>query len=107
MVAAETSTSGLVTSESGFYVLTGGVVSSTDYYNVLKVMINESQVWMWWNNILLPPATGGNPYYTITDEIRYGKFGLRLWPGAKVRRMILRSKLHQFSEFSLGQLELS
>jgi len=103
---AETTTSGITTSESGFYILNGGVVSTVEYYNVLKIMVNEGQVWMWWNNLLLPADTG-NPYYTITDVVKYGKFGLRLWPGSKVRRVILRSKLHQFSEFSLGQLELS
>jgi hypothetical protein len=110
--SAETSTSGLTTSDEGFYILNGGVIAQgsvgegLEYFNVLKIIANESQVWMWWNNLLIPPS-GSNPYFTIDDVVRYGKFGLRLWPGARVRRVIVRSKMHQFSEYSLGQLELS
>lgn len=111
--SAETSTSGLDVSTEGFYILNGGVIAQgsvgagTEYYNVLKIMVNESQVWMWWNNLLLPPAGSSNPYYTITDVVKYGKFGLRLWPGALLRRAVVRSKMHMFSEYSLGQLELT
>ena len=104
--SAETSTSGITTSDDNFYIVNGGVVSSTEYYNSLKIMVLEGNVWMWWNNMLLPPS-GSTPYFTITDVVKYGKFGLRLWPGARVRRMIVRSKLHRFSEYTLGQLELS
>ena len=110
--SAETSTSGLTTSDEDFYILNGGVIAQDsvgaglEYFNVLKIMVNEAQVWMWWNNLLIPPDSS-NPYFTIDDVVRYGKFGLRLWPGALVRRVIVRSKLHQFSQFSLGQLELS
>ena len=102
--SAETSATGITVSTGGFYILTGGVYSSTDYYNVLRVMTIEDKVWMWWNNLLLPSST--TPYFTITDSVRYGKFGVRLWPGAKLRRVIMRNKLFGFSEFSLGQIEL-
>jgi hypothetical protein len=109
---AETTTTGITTSDEGFYILNGGVIAQgsvgagQEYYNVLKIMVNESQAWMWWNNLLIPPD-GSNPYFTINDVVKYGKFGLRLWPGARVRRVIVRSKLHQFSEYTLGQLELT
>ena len=104
--AAETSTTGLIVSNTGFYVLTGGVYAGTDYYNVLRIMVIEDRVWLWWNNMLLPTSIS-EPYFTITDVVKYGKFGVRLWPGAKVRRVIMRSKLFGFSEYSLQQLELA
>ena len=102
---AETTTTGITASTTGFYVLNGGVASGSEYYNVLRVMAIESQLYMWWNNLLIPPS-GTLPYYDITDVVKYGKFGLRLWPGARVRRAILRSKLYQFSPYSLGQISL-
>lgn len=102
----ETAISGIETSVSGFYILNGGLSQSLEYFNVLRIMVIESQVWMWWNNMLIP-TVDGTPYFAIEDQVKYGKFGLRLWPGARVRRMIVRSKLHQFSEYTLGQLEMS
>jgi len=102
----ETSSAGAVTSTEGFYILNGGIVSGVEYYNTLRVMVIENQVWMWWNNLLVPTASG-NPFFEITDVVKYGKFGLRLWPGSRVRRVVVRSKLFQFSQYSLGQLELS
>lgn len=114
---AETSATQVESSNDGFFVLEGGVASTgLEYYNVLRIMVIESRVWMWWNNMLIPPSaeeTDGSgsasstPYFIINDIVRYGKFGLRLWPGAKVRRAVLRTKLFQFSEYSNGQLELS
>lgn len=106
--SAETTITGLKTSVDGFYILNGGVATNgTEYYNVLKIMVNESRVWMWWNDLLMSPANSSNAYFTISDVVRYGKFGVRLWPGAKLRRIIVRSKVHQFSEYSNGQISIS
>jgi len=113
--SAYTTTNGLETSDDNFFVLNGGVASDTEFYNILRVMVNEGDVWIWWNDMLLPPITQEglssnsptDPFYPIKDVVKYGKFGLRLWPGAKIRRIVTRSKLLQFSHLSLGQLELS
>lgn len=104
---ATTTGSGVTSSVDGFYVLSGGIAQNTEYYNILRLMVIENQVWVWWNDLLIP-TVGGSPYFTMpSTTAKYGKFGVRLWPGAKLRRMVVRSKLFAFSEFTLGQLELS
>ena len=109
-------------SPESFVVYEGGEqVSSevSEFWNRLLIMVRDEQVWIWWNDLLIPPSTTlsaalatpvtiSTPYFVIdTDSNRqYGKNGLRLWPGSKVRRMDVRSQLSTHSEFTLGQLEI-
>lgn len=108
---------------SDFTVYDGGtVVGGTldEYWNRLEIMFRDGQVWVWWNGLLIPPSTNlsavldtpvdvETPYFPITTDVDnpYGKVGLRMWPQATIRRMVLRSQLASFSEFSYGQLEVS
>jgi hypothetical protein len=108
------------TSVSGFLIYDGGVPGSsseTEYWNELEIMLKEDQLWLWWNGLLIPPDTTlcaelatpvtiSTPYFPITRETVLGKFGLRLWPGALVRRVQVRAQCRSFSPFSNGQLEL-
>lgn len=102
----------------GFVVLEGGAQlggDQSEYWNKLEVMLRDNQVWIWWNQLLIPPNdslsgfTIGTPYFPITQNPvkRDGKVGLRLWPGSKVRRMDVRTQLSTYSEFTYGQLEIS
>lgn len=111
-----TTTSGISVDPDGFVVYTG-VSGESELYNVIKILVDEQKVWLWWNDLLVPPSTAesaelsspvdiSTPYFPITDVVQYGKFGLRLWPGAKVRRFIVRSRPVRFSEYTLGQLEI-
>lgn len=106
-------------SVDGFAVYDGGLATdNAEYWNVLEVMLRAGQVWVWWNGLLIPPSAPlsaalstpvaiSTPYFPISSGRSHGKFGMRLWPGAKVRRASLRSQPRSFSEFSYGQLELS
>lgn len=109
-------------SPESFVVYDGGEqVSSevSEYWNNVVIMVRDEQVWIWWNGLLIPPSTTlsagldspvsiTTPYFTIdTDSNRqFGKYGVRMWPGAKIRRIDLRSQLTQYSEYTLGQLEI-
>lgn len=89
-----------------------------EYWNKLEVMVREGQVWVWWNDLLIPPSpqlsaslpspqTVNTPYFPISTGVRrFGKFGLRLWPHATVRRVELRTQISLMSEFAKGQLEI-
>lgn len=109
-------------SPDSFVVYEGGEQISSEiseYWNKLDIMVRDSQVWIWWNDLLVPPSTTlsaalpspvniSTPYFNIdSDDYRqFGKYGMRLWPGAKVRRIDLRTQLTQRSEYTLGQLEI-
>ncbi len=110
------------TSVDGFIVYDGGQVvgssGSVEYWNELEIMLRDDQIWIWWNGLLIPPdpaATAAlptptvvnTPYFPLTMTPAAGKFGMRLWPGARVRRVSLRTQSRLFSEFMRGQLELS
>jgi|19_taG_2_1085344.scaffolds.fasta_scaffold00118_4 hypothetical protein len=110
-------------SPEGFIVYDGGAViggTLDEFWNRLEVMVRDDQVWIWWNQLLIPPSTTlsaslptpvtiETPYFPITQDVdkESGKTGLRLWPGAKVRRMDVRTQLTLFNEFTYGQLEVS
>jgi hypothetical protein len=110
-------------SPEGFVVYDGGAQiggTQSEYWNRLEVMVRDSQVWIWWNNLLIPPSTGlsanlpdpvdiTTPYFTIDyDPTRpFGKFGARLWPGSSIRRFDIKTQISLFSEFSYGQLEIT
>ncbi len=107
---------GFVVYEGGAQV--GGVLS--EYWNTLEIMLRDNQVWLWWNKLLIPPSTTlsqtlptpvtiSTPYFTIDQDVNrtFGKVGMRLWPGATVRRLDVRTQITTFSEFQYGQLEIS
>lgn len=103
----EDSTTTVDTNTTGFVVYNGGISlgsDATEVSNVLKVIVRDQRVYMFWNDLLLTPSgTTATSYFPITDVVNHGKFGLRLWPGARVRRFIVRSKIENFSEITLGQ----
>ncbi len=105
---AEDSPSQADTSDEGFIIYNGGVSPSTnaEVYNVLRIMMVGQQVWLWWNDFLIANSTT-QPYFEVEDIVECGKFGLRLWPGARLRRFIVRSQIEKFSELTLGQLQLT
>ena len=107
----------------GFVVYDGQAViagTQNEFWNRLEVMIKDNQVWIWWNQLLIPPDSTlsgslptpvsiSTPYFqTVQDADRqFGKIGLRLFEGAKVRRFDIRSQTTLFSEFTFGQLQIS
>jgi len=104
----------------GFVIYDGGAQvggAESEYWNRLEVMIRDDQVWIWWNGLLIPPSQTASaqlptpvsvttPYYP-TESVEHGKCGLRMWPGAIIRRMDIRSQLTSFNEFTYGQLEVT
>lgn len=106
-------------SVDGFAIYDGGVQSDgAEYWNVLEIMLRAGQVWIWWNGLLVPPNTTlsaaldtpvniSTPYFPVESDRTYGKFGMRMWPGAKLRKVELRTQPKVFSEFVYGQLELT
>jgi hypothetical protein len=109
-------------SVDGFVVYDGGMQvggEQEEYWNRLEIMVRDDQVWLWWNKLLIPPSTIASaqlptpvavetPYFpTDNDSLtRFGKFGMRMWPGATIRRADVRTQLTLFNEFSYGQLEV-
>lgn len=101
-----------------FVIYDGGAVlggSRSEYWNELEVMIRDNQLWVWWNKLLIPPDPDANlllptpvtintPYFNINDG--YGKFGLRMFPGAVIRSCELRTQTVQFNEFVNGNLKI-
>jgi hypothetical protein len=81
-------------------------------------MQRGSQVWIWWNSLLIVPSTDrsallptpvaiATPYFPIIRETPMGKFGMRMFPGCKLRSITLRDYNRSFSEYTHGQLELA
>jgi hypothetical protein len=109
-------------SPDGFVVYDGGAQIGGDqdeYWNRIEIMVRDAQVWIWWNNLLIPPngpLSAGlptpvdvqTPYFAIENDPnqQYGKNGARLWPGASMRRMDVRTQLTVYNEFTYGQLEI-
>lgn len=110
-------------SPEGFVVYDGGAVVGGDYpeyWNRLEVMLRDDQIWIWWNRLLIPPNPAlsallptpvavNTPYFpTSIDQTRLnGKVGMRMWPGATLRRMDVRTQMTLFNEFVYGQLEVT
>ncbi len=104
----------------GFYVFDGGLGSdSVERWNVVEVMLRGGNVWIWWNGLLIPPNPTlsaalpspveiSSPYFVAASGRVYGKYAMRLWPGAKVRRTEVRAQPRVFSEFTYsGQLTVN
>lgn len=102
----------------GFYVVDGGLASdSSEYWNKIEILLKNDQIWIWWNGLLVPPSaslsslltvpvTISSPYFPITTPNDYGKFGVRMWPGARLRSFDTSVGLFGFSEYSYGQLDI-
>lgn len=104
----------------GFVVYDGGAQIGGDlseYWNSIEIMLRDNQVWIWWNDLLIPPNTNlsanlatpvtiTSPYFTIDTDVnkQFGKVGLRMWPGATVRRFDVKTQIRLFSEYQKGQL---
>lgn len=109
-------------SPNDFIIYDGGSQiggSNSEYWNRLEVMVRDDQVWIWWNQLLIPPSSALNanldtpvtintPYFPIevSPNKQFGKNGLRLWPGSSIRRIDIRTQATMFSEFTYGQLEV-
>lgn len=109
-------------SPSGFVAYSGGAVIGglqPEYWNTLEIMHRDNQVWIWWNKLLIPPSTLlsrdlptpvliDTPYFPVTSNTtkQFGKYGVRMWPGATLRALDIRSQSNLYSEFTYGQLSL-
>lgn len=107
----------------GFVCYDGGAqIGGTfnEYWNRLEIMVRDNQVWIWWNQLLIPPSQTlsatlptpvaiSTPYFPVElDTYRpFGKYGARLWPGSSVRRFDVRTQITLFNEFTFGQLEVT
>lgn len=107
----------------GFVVYDGGelpviVDGETERWNELMIMFRNGQLWVWWNNLLIPPdpaessglpvpVTVSTPYFPVETNLEVGKVGLRLWPGTKIREIEIRDQLSSFNEFVNGQLMIT
>lgn len=101
-----------------FVIYDGGAVlggAESEYWNELEVMIRDGQLWIWWNKLLIPPDQDANlllstpvtintPHFNVNTG--YGKCGLRMFPGAKVRSCELKTQAFQFNEFVNGNLKI-
>lgn len=112
-----------VVSVPGFKVYTGGFLpvpidGETERFNELVIMCRNSQLWVWWNRLLITPdpilnaafatpVVVNTPYFPINSAQPIGKMVFRMWPGATVRQIEVRDQLTNFNEFSFGQLKLS
>jgi hypothetical protein len=101
-----------------FIVYQGGWISDTQQqWNILELMVRDDQLWAWWNGIILAPDPFENsqlpvpvpvdtPYFDISAFPTYGKYGLRMWPGAKIRSVEIRDQNMLANELLHGQLEI-
>lgn len=105
-----------------FKVYRGGFLpipidGETERFNELEIMYRQSQIWVWWNRLLItpdpvassgltPPVVVNTPYFPVTSTTPIGKVGFRLWPGAIIRQVEVRDRLVNFNEFAYGQLKL-
>lgn len=108
---------------SGFIVYEGGelpaaVDGETELFNRLEILYRGSQMWVWWNKLLITPDTTASaalatpvavttPYFPVTSDFPVGKVALRLWPGAVVRDVRTYTNVRLINEFMHGQVELS
>lgn len=107
------------TSPADFVVYDGGATTNGEFWNKIEIMVRDDQVWVWWNELLIPPngalssqlttpVSISGPYFTITQDAltSQGKYGMRMWPGASLRKLTVKSQLTNFSELRYGQLEI-
>lgn len=108
---------------SDFKVYRGGslpapINGTTELFNDLEIMYRDSQIWIWWNRLLVnpdpvlsaalaTPVVVNTPYFPVTSPTTMGKVALRLWPGAVVREVEVRDQSQKINEYMYGQLELT
>ncbi len=101
----------------GFKVYDGGLLPSvvngqTEQWNDLTIMAIDTQLWVWWNGLLISPdpelssklptpVAVNSPYWPVNRHI-IGKVGLRLWPGAIVKEMSVSDQLKHFNQFMVN-----
>ena len=116
-----------ISDPSNFIVYPGGYISGQEVWNKLELMCRDNQLWIWWNGLLITPDLSenmaltpppiinvSNPYFDIAGSPEagipaapsIGQFGLRLWPGAKLRSIIIRDQAIKFSEMQHNQLQI-
>lgn len=103
---------------SDFVCYDGGeYAAGQEAWNVLEIMQEEDAVWLWWNGLLVSPSTVlsaqliapvdvATPYFPISIPTgqKVGRVGMRLWPGALVRRFEVKAQATRFSEYQYGQI---
>ena len=106
------------TSPDSFVIYDGGLQTGGEFWNKLEIICREDQVWVWWNELLLPPSgtlsaqlaqpvSVSSPFFPIPTQTNQGKYGVRMWPGSYLRRLTVKSQLTSMSELRYGQLEIS
>jgi hypothetical protein len=101
-----------------FRCYVGDKTTAGEFFNEVEILYRDSQLWIWWNGLLIPPDTTlsaqlpepvgvATPYFPLESNEEIGKFGMRLWPTAVVRSVDLYSQISHFSEFTYGQLEIT
>ena len=102
----------ITTSDANFIVYDGGYYNTTDeQWNTLELIYRFPQLWVWWNNLLITPLNDPTPidpnanpcdtsYFPMQIDFPVGKYGLRLWPGAKIRQIEIRDKLRSINEYA-------
>ena len=114
--------SGVTSDPEDFRVFTGGelpipVNGNIEKWNDLQIMFRDSQLWVWWNGLIIPPSQEesaalptpvviNTPYFPLESDLEFGKISFRLWPGATVRTAEIRDQAFVFTEFTNGQLEV-
>lgn len=110
--------SGVTSDPEQYRCLNGGFLTGGgEAWNTLELMYRNDQLWVWWNSLLvtpdpyesstLPTPVGVNtPYFVMSSMPSSGKFGLRLWPGAKIREVEVRDMAIRYNELYYGQLEI-
>lgn len=110
------------TNVSGFAIYEGGAViggNQDEYWNRIEIMVRDNQVWVWWNKLLIPPnaerssalpqpVTISTPYFVIPQSVytSFGKYGVKMFPGASLRQIDIRTQMTLMNEFIYGQLNL-
>lgn len=101
------------TSVPAFVAYDGGTAGGSEHWNRLEMMFRDGQLWIWWNQMLVPPdpvqSEGAvtTPYFPFSSPKPYGKAGVRMWPGTTLRRFEVLSQTQNFTEYQHGQLVLT
>lgn len=113
-----TSTENPSSSPADFRVYVGGYLpapigSVTERWNTLELLVRDDQLWVWWNDLIIPPSTTlspvavNTPYFPFDTPVDLGKFGLRMWPGTKIRSLAVYDQNMMINEFIHGQLQIT
>lgn len=115
--------SDIISTPSGFRCYYGGELDvpsaqgEIEKWNEITIMLKETQAWIWFNDLLITPNTQqsseqlspvavNTPYFPLPILTEYGKIGLRLFPGAIIRNIEIKTQTTAFNEYTNGQLQL-